>query len=111
MDRYDLLIRNATIVDGTRAPRFQGDIGVAAKKISLVGKSKGRGKVEIDASGKIVSSGLIDMHVHLREPGREEDETIETGTAAAVSGGFTSIACVRAARHAEARHPAARPDG
>ncbi len=48
----------------------------------------------IDASGKIVSPGLIDMHVHLREPGREEDETILTGTSAAVAGGFTSIACI-----------------
>ncbi|MGO8751651.1 MAG: dihydroorotase [Thermoguttaceae bacterium] len=48
----------------------------------------------LDASGKIVAPGLIDMHVHLREPGREEDETIETGTAAALSGGFTSIACI-----------------
>ena len=48
----------------------------------------------IDASGMIVSPGLIDMHVHLREPGREEDETIETGTAAALAGGFTSIACI-----------------
>src|SRR5262245_30500394 len=48
----------------------------------------------IDAAGKIVSPGLIDMHVHLREPGREEDETILTGTASAINGGFTSIACI-----------------
>ena len=41
-----------------------------------------------------VSPGLIDMHVHLREPGREEDETIATGTAAAVAGGVTSVACM-----------------
>jgi len=53
------------------------------------------GQAEIlDARGKIVAPGLIDMHVHLREPGREEDETIATGTAAAVAGGFTSIACM-----------------
>lgn len=48
----------------------------------------------IDATGMIVTPGLIDMHVHLREPGREEDETIATGTAAAAAGGFTSIACI-----------------
>jgi dihydroorotase len=48
----------------------------------------------IDASGKIVAPGLIDMHVHLREPGREEDETITSGAAAAVAGGFTSVACI-----------------
>jgi len=50
--------------------------------------------VVLDAAGKIVSPGLIDMHVHLREPGREEDETIATGTAAALAGGFTSVACI-----------------
>nr|MCS5617322.1 dihydroorotase [Pirellulales bacterium] len=48
----------------------------------------------IDATGLIVSPGLVDMHVHLREPGREEDETIETGTRAALAGGFTSVACI-----------------
>src|SRR5579859_2261143 len=46
----------------------------------------------LDAAGKIVCPGLIDMHVHLREPGREEDETIATGTAAALAGGVTSVA-------------------
>lgn len=48
----------------------------------------------IDASGKIVSPGLIDMHVHLREPGHEYKETIETGLKAAVSGGFTAVCCM-----------------
>ena len=52
------------------------------------------GAVVVDAAGKYVFPGLIDMHVHLREPGSEEDETIESGTAAALAGGFTSIACV-----------------
>jgi dihydroorotase len=48
----------------------------------------------IDAAGMIVCPGLIDMHVHLREPGREEDETIATGSAAALKGGITSVACM-----------------
>lgn len=48
----------------------------------------------LDAAGKIVCPGLIDMHVHLREPGAEEDETIATGTQSALAGGFTSVACM-----------------
>jgi dihydroorotase len=51
-------------------------------------------EIVVDATGKIVCPGLIDMHVHLREPGREEDETIATGTAAALAGGVTSVACM-----------------
>src|SRR5947209_1055437 len=64
MDHYDLLIRNATIIDGTRSPRFQGDIAVSSGKISLIGKAKAKGKVEIDASGKIAAPGFIDAHTH-----------------------------------------------
>ena len=48
----------------------------------------------IDAAGKLVSAGLIDMHVHLREPGFEHKETIATGTASAARGGFTAVACM-----------------
>lgn len=49
---------------------------------------------EINAQGKIVIPGLIDMHTHLREPGREDEETIESGTYAAAKGGFTTIVCM-----------------
>ncbi|MEW5866764.1 MAG: dihydroorotase [Bacillota bacterium] len=48
----------------------------------------------LDVSGKVVVPGLIDMHVHLREPGREDEETIETGTRAAARGGFVAVACM-----------------
>ena len=48
----------------------------------------------IDAAGKKVLPGLIDIHTHLRQPGREDKETIETGSRAAVKGGFTSIMCM-----------------
>src|SRR5262249_43183604 len=48
----------------------------------------------LDARGALVLPGLVDMHVHLREPGQEYKETIETGVAAALAGGFTSIACM-----------------
>ena len=52
------------------------------------------GAEEIDARGLIVAPGLIDPHVHLREPGQEHKETIETGTQAAVQGGFTTVCCM-----------------
>jgi dihydroorotase len=48
----------------------------------------------VDAAGRVVCPGFIDMHVHLREPGHEHKETIETGTRAAAAGGFTSVACM-----------------
>ncbi|MDR3182280.1 MAG: dihydroorotase [Planctomycetaceae bacterium] len=62
-------------------------------KVVSVGMPPADDDVIYDAEGKIVTPGLIDMHVHLREPGREEDETIDTGTRAALHGGFTSIVC------------------
>src|SRR5437762_7349681 len=62
--KFELLIRNATVIDGTRAPRFAADIGVAAGKISRSGKLKEKGEIEIDASGKIAAPGFIDAHTH-----------------------------------------------
>lgn len=61
------------------------------KKIGKISKPTGP---TIDAGGCIVCPGLIDVHVHLREPGQEEKETIKTGAAAAVAGGFTSVCCM-----------------
>ena len=63
-EKLDLVIRNATVIDGTRAPRFQADIGVSAGKISRLGEIKEKGKTEIDAAGKIVAPGFIDAHTH-----------------------------------------------
>src|SRR6266516_4500670 len=62
--KFELLIRNATVIDGTRAPRFAADIGVSAGKISRIGKLKENGEIEIDASGKIAAPGFIDAHTH-----------------------------------------------
>jgi N-acyl-D-amino-acid deacylase len=60
----DLVIRNATVIDGTRAPRFQADIGISAGKISELGRIKEKAKKEIDAAGKIAAPGFIDAHTH-----------------------------------------------
>jgi N-acyl-D-amino-acid deacylase len=61
---HDLVIRNATVVDGTRAPRFIADVAVAAGRISMIGRNVGRGKEEIDASGLVAAPGFIDAHTH-----------------------------------------------
>ena len=63
-EKLDLVIRNATVIDGTRAPRFQADIGVSAGKISHLGKIKEKGRTEIDAAGMIAAPGFIDAHTH-----------------------------------------------
>jgi N-acyl-D-amino-acid deacylase len=62
--QYDLVVRNATVIDGTRAPRYEADVGIVADRISRIGKLKGNGKVEIDAAGKVLSPGFIDAHTH-----------------------------------------------
>src|ERR1700704_6451527 len=62
--KFELVIRNAMLIDGTRAPRFAADIGVSSGKISRIGKLKEKGETEIDASGKIAAPGFIDAHTH-----------------------------------------------
>src|SRR5256885_15179950 len=62
--KFELLIRNATLIDGTRAPRFEADIGVSSGRISRIGKLKEKGEIEIDACGKIAAPGFIDAHTH-----------------------------------------------
>lgn len=90
-----LLLRNGRMIDPSRNLDMVSDLWLANGKIAGTGPQPGltAGRI-IDCTGMIVSPGLIDMHVHLREPGREEDETIHTGTAAAVAGGVTSVACM-----------------
>ena len=81
------------------AAKFDGvtDLWLAGGRVLGYGEGAGQGQsadVVIDAAGLIVAPGLIDVHVHLREPGNEEDETIATGAAAALAGGVTSLACM-----------------
>jgi N-acyl-D-amino-acid deacylase len=65
MAHYDLLIRGATVIDGTRAPRFEADIGVSGRQIAVLGDLAGAtAKLEIDASGKVAAPGFIDAHTH-----------------------------------------------
>ena len=62
---YDLVIRNATIVDGTGNPAFEGDLAVEKGKIAAVGEIDGSGRREIDAGGKLLTPGWVDVHSHM----------------------------------------------
>lgn len=91
-----LLIKNGRLVDPATNRDGIYDILVEKEKIKKIDSNiKGNGKEKvIDAKGLIIAPGFIDMHVHLREPGQENKETIESGIMAAAHGGFTSIACM-----------------
>ncbi|MFM7034053.1 MAG: dihydroorotase [Planctomycetia bacterium] len=89
-----LLIRGGRVVDPSQGIDRVDDLLIRDGRIVGIGPVAERADETIDAAGLIVCPGLVDMHVHLREPGREEDETIATGARAAVAGGFTSIACI-----------------
>ena len=89
----DILVADGQILQLDR--RIQGSgSGGSGKNKKPAGRDAQPETRVIDATGKIVVPGLIDMHVHLREPGREDEETIASGTAAAARGGFTSICCM-----------------
>ncbi|MBY0229433.1 MAG: dihydroorotase [Gemmataceae bacterium] len=87
-------IAGGRVIDPSQNIDRVDDVWIEDGKVALIGQRPGRAETEISAGGRIVCPGLIDMHVHLREPGREEDETIATGTAAALAGGVTSVACM-----------------
>lgn len=90
-----LLIKGGLVVDPVAGNVSKKDILVVEGKIAATGKNISQGGAKIiDAAGRLVAPGLIDMHVHLREPGFEAKETIYTGTRAAARGGFTSVACM-----------------
>jgi dihydroorotase len=93
-----LLIRGGRVIDPAQNIDRIDDVLVRDGLVVSIGhdggQPLGRADETIEAGGLIVAPGLVDMHVHLREPGREEDETIETGTRAALAGGFTSVACI-----------------
>ena len=95
MDPGDLVLRGGRVFDPAAArPLDQvGDIRIAQGKIVEIGRGLVGGRI-IDVKDLWIVPGLIDLHVHLREPGQEYKEDIETGTRAAAAGGFTTICCM-----------------
>ncbi len=90
-----LLIKNGRIIDPASGFDAVADLALEDGRIAGMGAGLELAGAEVlDASGLVVAPGFIDMHVHLREPGIEHAETIETGARAAAAGGFTSICCM-----------------
>ena len=92
-----ILIKNGHIIAPANGIDEVTDLLVDNGVIAEIGKNSDLDGIEmqiIDAEGMIVAPGLVDMHVHLREPGQVYKETIEPGTRAAVYGGVTSVACM-----------------
>ncbi len=101
--QFDLLIINGTLMDPGFGFTKKADLGIKDGKIAKVfdeGKltrkviDKFPAESIVDAEGAIVTPGLVDIHVHFREPGREDKETIQSGSRAAAAGGFTTVACM-----------------
>jgi len=90
-----ILIKGGRVIDPSQEIDEHTSVAIKEGKIVAIGDKAPKSADEVvDAAGMIVAPGLIDMHVHLREPGFEESETIETGTAAAAAGGFSAVACM-----------------
>jgi len=88
-----ILLRGARVIDPSRGTDGVADLYVVDGRIEAIGRNiaPGDGAEVIDVAGKVIAPGLIDLHVHLREPGQENLETVATGAMAAAAGGFTAV--------------------
>ncbi len=90
-----LLIKNGRVIDPKSRFDRVADVLIQGNKVQKIERNiKVETETLIDAEGKIVAPGFIDLHCHLRDPGRPDEETIESGSRAAVAGGFTTICCM-----------------
>jgi len=89
-----LVLQGGTILDPLSGRSKKGNVVIERNKIKSVGSIGGtKGGTKIDCSGLVITHGFCDVHVHFREPGREDKETLQTGSRAALAGGFTRV-CV-----------------
>jgi len=89
-----LVLQGGTILDPLSGRSKKGNVVIEQNKIKSVGSTGGaKGETKIDCSGLVITHGFCDVHVHFREPGREDKETLQTGSRAALAGGFTRV-CV-----------------
>ena len=93
-DMADILIRRGRVIDPATGMDDIADVHIADGVVRDIGQLDIASDRTIGAQGMIVCPGFVDMHVHLRQPGDEESETIQSGTSAALVGGFTSVACM-----------------
>ncbi len=95
MNAKALLLRGGRVVDPSQSLDALRDVLLRDGRVAAIGEHLAAEDADVlDASNAIVAPGFIDMHVHLREPGQTHKETIATGSAAAVAGGFTAVACM-----------------
>ena len=95
-DRQNLVIGGGRVVAPPLSIADVLDVRIRDGHIAEIGERLpvGSGERRVDVSGLVVAPGLVDVHVHFREPGQEHKETVATGVASAVAGGFTPVACL-----------------
>src|SRR5438128_1317067 len=89
-----LFLKGGRVVDPASGTDAVANLLVEDRRIAAVGEQAPVGVTVLDCEGLVVAPGLVDLHAHLRQPGREDKETVETGSRAAAAGGYTAIAAM-----------------